>query len=80
MLRITNAPLESIQTPEDFLKAIGRESETKLSVESWTNFWKMDGRSMREAGIGTKDRRYVIEIMFSFPFGTTCHHLPSELS
>jgi hypothetical protein len=77
MLRITNAPLESIQTPEDFLKAIGREAETKLSVESWTKFWKMDGRSMREAGIGTKDRRYVIEIMVFFPLGKT---LRSELS
>jgi hypothetical protein len=50
--------VENIQTAEDFLKAIGRESETKLKVE-WDELWKMDGRGMREAGVGTRDRRYV---------------------
>lgn len=50
--------VENIQTAEDFLKAIGRESETKLKVE-WDELWKMDGRAMREAGVGTRDRRYV---------------------
>jgi hypothetical protein len=51
-------PVENIQTAEDFLKAIGRESETKLKVQ-WDELWKMDGRAMREAGVGTRDRRYV---------------------
>lgn len=51
-------PVENIQTAEDFLKAIGRESETKLKVE-WDELWKMDGRAMREAGVGTRDRRYL---------------------
>jgi len=51
-------PVENIQTAEDFLKAIGRASETKLKVE-WNELWKMDGRAMREAGVGTRDRRYV---------------------
>ena len=51
--------VENIQTAEDFLKAIGRESEKKLKVE-WDELWKMDGRAMREAGVGTRDRRCVI--------------------
>jgi len=58
-LRLTHSPPENIQSPSDFLKAIGRESEKKLSVESWTQFWKMDGRTMRKDGVGVKDRRYV---------------------
>ena len=59
-LRLTHSPPESIQSPSDFLKAIGRESEKKLSVESWTQFWKMDGRTMRKDGVSVKDRRYVL--------------------
>ena len=51
-------PVENIQTAEDFLKAIGRDSETKLKVD-WNELWKMDGRAMRKAGVGTRDRRYV---------------------
>jgi hypothetical protein len=52
-------PVENIQTAEDFLKAIGRESEKKLKVE-WDELWTMDGRAMREAGVGTRDRRCVL--------------------
>lgn len=76
MLHISNAPQESIQTPADFLRAIGRESETKLSVDTWTEFWNMNGRAMRDAGIGTKDRRYVMEIAPTFRYVLTCNCKP----
>lgn len=56
--RITPSPIETIQSPNDLLKAIGRKSETKISVESWSEFWKMGGRAMRKAGVPVKDRRH----------------------
>lgn len=52
-------PAEAIETPEDFLKAIGRSSETKLSPSSWEALWKMDGYAMKTAGVTTRDRRSV---------------------
>ncbi|EDR13723.1 uncharacterized protein LACBIDRAFT_309011 [Laccaria bicolor S238N-H82] len=50
----------SIATPSDFLTAIGRASETKLSVESWDQLWRMTGPDMRKAGIAVRDRRFVV--------------------
>ena len=52
-------PAEAIKTPEDFLKAIGRSSETKLSPPSWEELWKMDGHAMKVAGVNVRDRRSV---------------------
>ena len=50
--------LESIKSPADFLKAIGRSCETKVSVESWSDFWKKDGPSFKKDGVPVRDRRY----------------------
>ena len=50
--------LESIQSPADFLKAIGRSCETKVSVESWEDFWKKDGLLLKNDGVSVRDRRY----------------------
>ena len=54
--------LESIKSPADFLKAIGRSSETKVSVESWEDFWKKDGLFFKKGGVSVRDRRYALEI------------------
>jgi len=74
-------PIENIQTAEDFLKAIGRESEKKLKVE-WDEMWKMDGRAMREAGVGTRDRRYILWCMqkyrLGFPIREFAHEPPPK--
>ena len=48
-----------ISTPEDFLKAIGRSSETKISFDTWDGLWKTNGQALKKAGLATRDRRYV---------------------
>ena len=55
-----NYHLESIKSPADFLKAIGRSSETKISVESWEDFWKKGRLSLKKDGVSVRDRRYVL--------------------
>ena len=50
---------ERITTPQDFLTAIGRSSETKLSIEAWEEFWKTSGQDMKKLGLAVRDRRYV---------------------
>jgi hypothetical protein len=53
------AAADSISTPGAFLKAIGRSCDTKLSIESWDDFWKQDGTNLKSAGVGVRDRRSV---------------------
>lgn len=48
---------EKIATPSDFLKAIGRSSETKVTVEKWEDFWKTSGQKLRKSGLAVRDRR-----------------------
>lgn len=48
-----------IATASDFLKAIGRSAETKVTVESWDELWKLNGPTLRKAGLGIRDRRCV---------------------
>jgi hypothetical protein len=48
-----------ISTPGDFLKAIGRSSETKISFDTWDDMWKTNGQALKKAGLATRDRRYV---------------------
>ncbi|KIP10206.1 hypothetical protein PHLGIDRAFT_66140, partial [Phlebiopsis gigantea 11061_1 CR5-6] len=59
----------SVATPEAFLKAIGRSAETKVTAETWEDMWKLDGRSMKEAGVAVKDRRYILWCMEKFRLG-----------
>ena len=54
--------LENIKSPTDFLKAIGRSSETKISVESWEEFWKKDGLLLKKDGVPVRDRRYGLDL------------------
>jgi hypothetical protein len=50
-------PNDKIKTPTDFLRAIGRSSETKLASEDWAEFWNASGRTMKGKGVGVQDRR-----------------------
>ncbi|KAI0304426.1 IGR protein motif-domain-containing protein [Multifurca ochricompacta] len=52
-----------IVTPDDFLKAIGRGSDTKISFDMWDALWKTDGRSLKQAGVAVRDRRYILWAM-----------------
>ncbi|KAH9950603.1 IGR protein motif-domain-containing protein [Amylocystis lapponica] len=62
-------PRGSIATPEDFLKAIGRSSDTKLTVEKWEDLWKFDGHQLRKAGLDVRDRRYIMWSMEKYRQG-----------
>jgi len=46
----------------DFLKAIGRSSETKLPIEDWDEFWNIDARSRIMKGMSVQDRRFVMDL------------------
>ncbi|KAJ3516863.1 hypothetical protein NMY22_g14102 [Coprinellus aureogranulatus] len=59
----------AIKSTEDFLKAIGRDSETKVSPNSWTEFWGYDGQALRKAGLAVRDRRYILWCMEKFRQG-----------
>ncbi|KAF8644424.1 hypothetical protein AX16_008484 [Volvariella volvacea WC 439] len=58
-----------ITTPAEFLKAIGRDSESKLQIEGWEEFWKTDGQAMKKAGVGVKERRYILWCMEKYRSG-----------
>ena len=60
----------SIQTPEDFLKAIGRSAETKFTPESWEQLWHTDGAQLRKAGLAVRDRRSVAAFVESYMAGS----------
>jgi len=65
----------SIASPEAFLKAIGRKSETKVSYESWREFWQIDGLGLKKAGVSVQDRRCVgsaIELRTEYWAGLDC--------
>ncbi|KAG1906576.1 uncharacterized protein F5891DRAFT_1002886 [Suillus fuscotomentosus] len=60
------SPRGKISTPQDFLKAIGRSSETKISIDSWDAFWRTSGWDMKNAGLSIQDRRYILWCMEKF--------------
>lgn len=60
---------ESIANPRDFLKAIGRSSETKVQTEKWEDFWKTTGIDLKKAGLGVRDRRYILWCMEKYRLG-----------
>ncbi|KAI0712145.1 hypothetical protein C8Q76DRAFT_768873 [Earliella scabrosa] len=62
-------PRGNITDAEAFLKAIGRSSETKLSVESWQELWQTNGFALKKAGLGVRDRRYILWCMEKFRQG-----------
>ncbi|KAI0061697.1 hypothetical protein BV25DRAFT_1992045 [Artomyces pyxidatus] len=60
---------DSISTPEAFLKAIGRASETKVTYEKWGDLWKVDGAALKKAGLPVRDRRYILWAMEKYRQG-----------
>jgi len=57
------SPKGDITTPETFLKAIGRGSETKMTFDTWDALWKTDGQALKKAGLAVRDRRYILWAM-----------------
>ncbi|KAI0781963.1 IGR protein motif-domain-containing protein [Abortiporus biennis] len=55
-----------ITSPELFLKAIGRSADTKVTAESWTDLWKLNGHALKKSGVPVKDRRYILWAMEKF--------------
>ena len=60
---------DGISTPAEFLKAIGRDAESKVNAESWDELWKLNGHELKKAGLAVRDRRCVA---FSRPHNTAC--------
>ncbi|KAF9568813.1 hypothetical protein CPC08DRAFT_679238 [Agrocybe pediades] len=74
-------PVQPIRTTEEFLKAIGRSSETKVDKDMpWEEFWKMDGHAMRKAGVAVGDRRYILRCMEKFRLGFPIEDIAYEAS
>ncbi|KAL1950573.1 hypothetical protein VTO73DRAFT_5697 [Trametes versicolor] len=69
-------PRGTIATPQDFLKAIGRSSETKLTPESWEELFHTNGHQLRKAGLTVEDRRYILWSVEKFRQGLD----PSEFA
>ena len=49
--------IDPISTPKDFLTAIGRSSEKKLSFNTWEALWNVSRYEMKKAGVSVRDRR-----------------------
>ncbi|RDB17845.1 Protein FYV4, mitochondrial [Hypsizygus marmoreus] len=63
------SPRGPIATPSDFLKAIGRSSDTKVTVETWEQLWKTSGHDLKKSGLGVRDRRYILWCMEKYRHG-----------
>ncbi|KAJ7245040.1 hypothetical protein B0H12DRAFT_1022045 [Mycena haematopus] len=59
----------SITTPDAFLKSIGRSCDTKVSVDGWDDFWQQDRTKLKSAGVGVRDRRYILWCMEKYRSG-----------
>ncbi|KAF5382550.1 hypothetical protein D9615_002841 [Tricholomella constricta] len=60
---------ESITTPTEFLKAIGRSVETKVTLEKWEELWKLSGHELKKSGLAVRDRRYILWCMEKYRNG-----------
>ncbi|KAJ7095740.1 hypothetical protein B0H15DRAFT_774611 [Mycena belliarum] len=59
----------SIDTPGAFLKAIGRSADAKLSIENWGEFWQQTSPTLKSAGVGVRERRYILWCMEKYRSG-----------
>ena len=50
--------VDTFAHPVEFLKAIGRSSETKVTIEKWEDFWRISGHQLKKSGLAVRDRRY----------------------
>ncbi|KAF9049537.1 hypothetical protein BDZ89DRAFT_1126500 [Hymenopellis radicata] len=53
-----------IASPADFLKSIGRDMDTKLTVDSWDELWQKSTKDLKAAGMGIRDRRCVYTLVY----------------
>ncbi|KAG6330695.1 hypothetical protein ID866_8395 [Astraeus odoratus] len=77
-LRPIPEPSGKILTSQDFLKAIGRDSEKKVSIDSWDAFWRMTGADLKAASVPVKDRRYILWCMEKFRQGVPIDEFAHE--
>ncbi|OSX59875.1 hypothetical protein POSPLADRAFT_1035388 [Postia placenta MAD-698-R-SB12] len=68
-LRPVPAQLGAISSPSEFLKAIGRSADTKVTAETWEDLWEIDGLQLKKAGLAVRDRRYILWSMEKFRQG-----------
>jgi hypothetical protein len=54
-----------IDTPEAFLRSIGRGAEEKVDIGDWTQFWRTGGSELRAANVDVKDRKCVLHSILS---------------
>ncbi|EED82311.1 predicted protein [Postia placenta Mad-698-R] len=59
----------AISSPSEFLKAIGRSADTKVTAETWKDLWAIDGLQLKKAGLAVRDRRYILWSMEKFRQG-----------
>ncbi|KIM56809.1 hypothetical protein SCLCIDRAFT_131762 [Scleroderma citrinum Foug A] len=71
-------PRGKIATPDDFLKAIGRGSEKKVSMDSWEAFWRTNGWELKGANVAVKDRRYILWCMEKYRQGVPIEQFAHE--
>ncbi|KAF8914898.1 hypothetical protein CPB85DRAFT_1433379 [Mucidula mucida] len=68
-LKTVPPPRGDIASPADFLKSIGRDMDTKLTVDSWDELWQKSTKDLKAAGMGTRDRRYTLWCMEKYRNG-----------
>ncbi|KAJ7069642.1 hypothetical protein C8F01DRAFT_930656, partial [Mycena amicta] len=72
---------DTIETPTSFLKSIGRSADTKLKNAEemrWYDFWQTDGVALKKAGVGVRDRRYILWCMEKFRNGESVDEFAHE--
>ena len=60
------------ETPLTFLTSLGRDLSTKIKepyTENWKTLWTINGRALKEAGLGVRDRRYALWCMEKYRQG-----------
>ncbi|ODQ67304.1 hypothetical protein NADFUDRAFT_40470 [Nadsonia fulvescens var. elongata DSM 6958] len=71
---LTSVPQPTSEYPdfETFLRKIGRDAhDTADTFESWDHFMTITSAEMKEKGIDTRLRRYIIDNRFKFSQGET---------
>ncbi|KAF8313996.1 hypothetical protein DL93DRAFT_1100553 [Clavulina sp. PMI_390] len=69
-------PRNGLASAQDFLTAIGRDVEKRVSVEKWEDLFVMRRNDFKKLGVGVQDRRYIMWAMNKYRFGAE----PSEFA
>ncbi|KAF8333144.1 IGR protein motif-domain-containing protein [Cantharellus anzutake] len=58
-----------MSSAKDFLQAIGRDVEKKVSVEKWEDLFRMRRDDFKILGVSVQDRRYIMWAMEKYRWG-----------